>query len=273
MSTQAKRPFPKILVTLALLALTVILVYLLAVAPDVSSVDAWFRSFGAFICAYDVELIAMLVVVNLIELIDILIFAKRDETINAIFESSVSNHIGIGKLFGQYFAGVFSRAPLIFSTEELSSAIPRLIINLITSVVKFVSWLILLITTIGMFIKPEVYDFALGEGIDYAFTVLVLLFFLNCHMFVYALYRILPFHETRTYETITYYSDGSTRSQITHHSNFIAIIFLCGVMYMFSTAYYILPLSNKIARMVETIRFRNHLNSSRYKECLRDFYG
>ena len=267
------RPFPKILVTLALLAITAAVVYFVAVKPSTETVMATFKGFGEFICKYDKLLIGILIVVNLVELIDILIFAKRDECINAHYEVNVSKSFSLGQFFRQYFAGSHSRAPLIYATEEQPSALPRIIICAATGAIKFVFWLALFVGAAAMLAKPEIHEFSIGEGADYSFTMFVLFFFLNVHVLVYALYRILPLHESRTYETVTYYSDGSSVRGTETRTNIIAMLVLTAMIYMFYSAYYIFPLTRKTSRVVETIRFYKLLDSSRDYCCIRDFYG
>ena len=273
MKTQGAKPFPKILVTLLLLAITVAAIYFLVILPSPDDSINLFSAFGEFICKYDTVLIGILVAVNLVELIDIIIFAKRDETINAVYEMATSKSIGLNAMFSQFFSGITSRAPLIFAEEERGSALPRVIINLAVSAVKFISWLALLLPVAGMIFNPAIYDFALGDGKDYAFTVLVLLVFLNCNVFIYALYRVLPLHETRTYETIYYYTDGSSSRETRHESNFIAIVFVAAILYLFHTAYYVIPLSSKLTRSIETARLSKFLDECGGDYCLWNFYS
>lgn len=267
------RRFPKILISLALFTVAAGSLYLFAIKPDTESFHTWFCGFGEFICKYDNILIGFLVAINLLELIDMLIFAKRDEVINAQFEAATKKSIGIGTLFLHYFSGIFCQGPLIFAKEERSSAPIRIIITLVTTITKFAAWLLILVSVIGMSLRPEVYEFAMNEGADYAFTVFVLYLFLNCNVLVYALYRILPLHETRTYDVIYYYSDGSSSRGKTHSSNFIAILFLTGIIYVFNSSYYILTASSRLTRVIETARFTKHLDSTSKKSCIWNFYG
>lgn len=269
-----KKPrFPKIIITLLLLLLTAGAFWLFAVQPSDEAFSQWFCDLGEFICRYDKVLIGILLAVNLAELIDILIFAKRDEVINVTFESATSKRISLLTAFKNYFAGIFTRGPFLFATEELGSAIPRLILHLVVVVVKFVSWLVLLIAIMGMGFRTELYEFAMNEGVDYSFTLLVLYACLNCSILVYALYRILPLHEARTYKVITYYTDGSSTRGYETKSNFIAILILTAFIYLFYSAYYILPASSRILRMIETGRLRSFLDREPDNNCLWDYYG
>ena len=273
MAGSKRRPFPQILLTLLLLGVTALAVYFFVITPPVSSFMEWYIAFGEFICRYDTILIGVLLVVNLVELVDIVIFAKRDETINAVYELATSKSIGLVAMFNQYFSGITSRAPLIFAEEERGSMTPRLVVNLAVGAVKFIAWLTLFLSTVGMIVHEDVYNFAMSEGRDYAFTTLVLLCCLNVSVLAYALYRMLPLHESRSYETITYYTDGSVTREITHQSNYIAILFVAGVIYLFGTAYYIFPLSSKVVRAIETARLSPFLLETRGEECIWQFYS
>lgn len=266
------RAFPSILVSLLLLALSGGIVYLLAVVPGEEGFLAWFTAFGEFICKYDVILIGILVVVNLVELADMIIFAKRDEYINRHFEYVHSKNLSMLLFFKHYFSGLTCRGPLIFAVEEQGSAIPRIIITLVSSVVKFVFWIISLSATVGMILYPSVYDFSMAEGADYSFTTMVLLLFLNCAVFVYALYRILPLHEVREYTVINYYSDGSRSTSTETSSNLFAILFLTGFLYLFYTGYYGIQLSHKICRTIETLRFGSYIDGSYSDISIMDYY-
>ena len=271
--TSKHKAFPKFLLVFLLLCLTAGAVYLFALTPSAATVGQQFRSFGEFICKYDTILIGILLAVNLIELIDIFVYTKRDETINALFKSATQKSIRLSDFFFHYFSGAFANGPLIFATQEQKSAKPRIIISLVTGIVKFISWLVILVMVMGMSFHTEVYDFAMTEGADYAFTIFVLFACINCNIFVYALYRCLPLHETREYITITYYSDGSQTRGKSYSSNLIAILFLSGVLYMFYSAYYVLPFARKLSRCIETARFNSYLEKSDYNECLWHYYG
>ena len=267
------RAFPKIIITILLLLISAGAAYLFAVMPGEEGFLQWFIGFGEFICKYDTILIGILIVVNVIELADMLIFAKRDEYINMHFESANNSNFSFLLFFKHYFSGLTCRGPLIFAVEEQGSAIPRMVITLVSSVIKFVFWLLSMVAAVGMIIYPAVYDFSMGEGADYAFTVMVLLLCLNCAVFVYALYRILPLHESREYTVIHYYSDGSRSSSTETSSNLFAILFLTGFLYLFYTGYYIIQLSHKIGRTIETIRFGNYIDGSYSDISIVDFYG
>ncbi len=266
------RAFPSFLVSLLLLLVSGGIVYLLAVLPGEEGFLAWFTAFGEFICKYDVILIGILVVVNVVELGDMIIFAKRDEYIDRHFEYIHSKNLSMLLFFKHYFSSLTCRGPLIFAVEEQGSAIPRIIITLVSSVVKFVFWIISLSATVGMILYPAVYDFSLAEGADYSFTTMVLLLFLNCAVFVYALYRILPLHEVREYTTITYYTDGSSTKSRGSSSNIIAILILSGILYLFYTGYYGIQLSHKICRTIETFRFGNYIDGSYSDISIMDYY-
>lgn len=268
-----RRAFPKFLLAFLLLAVAVGAVYLFAVTPSEDVMLQRFRSFGEFICKYDAILIGFLLAVNLVEIIDIFIFAKRDETINASFLTATGKSVGFTTLFFHYFSGAFANGPYIFATQEQKSALPRVIISLVTGIIKFISWLAFLVMIAGISLHPGVYEFALGEGIDYAFTLFVLYLCLNCHVLVYALYRCLPLHEVREYVTITYYSDGSQTRGKSYSSNLIAILFMAGILYLFYSAYYVVPFAGKLARCIETGRFNAHLDKSDYNECIWHYYG
>ena len=267
-----RKPFPKILLILLLLAITVAAVYFFAIIKGADEFIEWFSGFGEFICKYDTVLIGILLGVNLVEIIDVIIFAKRDETINAVFELKANSSIGVITLFKHYFSGICCRGPLMYTASEARSALIRIIISAVTGVIKFIAWIFVLIAAVGMCMSDEVYNYAIGDGIDYAFTVFVLLMCINCGVFIYALYRILPLHETRTYDVVTQYSDGSTTRHTEHRSNFIGIVFMAGVLYMFSTAYYIFPLSTKLARIIETFRLDGYFESEEYERNMTDFY-
>ena len=266
------KAFPGILLTFALLILSAGVLYLSVILPSSDAVMKWFIRLGTFLDRYDTILIGILVAVNVIELMDYLIYAKRDEVINANYEARTSRHLGFGTMFKQYFAAETCRGPYIFAEEEQRSAFPRIVNALIVGIVKFVMWLLLLTMIIGMIAKPDVYNYALTEGADYAFTAFVLWFFLNCSMFVYALYRILPLHQLRTYTLITYYSDGSSTSSKQSDSNIIAIVILAAILYLYSTAYYIVSFSRKLRRIFETKRLQRAM---RYENdiCVLNFYG
>lgn len=266
------RAFPSILISLLLLAVSAGAVYLFAILPGEEGFLQWFIGLGEFICQYDTILIGILVVINLLELADMLIFAKRDEYINMHFESANNSNFSFLLFFKHYFSGLTCRGPLIFAVEEQGSAIPRMIITLLSAVVKFVFWLLSMIATVGMILYPAVYDFSMGEGADYSFTIMVLLLCLNCAVFVYALYRILPLHESREYTVIHYYSDGSRSSSTETSSNLFAILFLTGFLYLFYTGYYIIQLSHKIGRTIETFRFGSYIDGAYSDISMLDFY-
>ncbi|MBR7182309.1 MAG: hypothetical protein IKD28_05980 [Clostridia bacterium] len=266
------RPFPKILLTLGVLAVALLILYLTAIAPDAEAVGGWFRTFGEFICKYDTVLIGFLIVVNLVELADAIYFAPRDQTINANYEVRASENLSMLAMFKQYFAGYTSRAPLIFASEERQSALPRLIICAATAVIKFICWIFLAIAIVAMIAKPEVYDYAMAEGADYGFTVVVLYLFLNSGFLVYALYRMLPLHESRTYEVTTYYSDGSQSTSKETQTNLFAILILTAFLYLFYSSYYVLPVSSKLNRCIETLRFKRFLDEQEDDCYIGDFY-
>ena len=267
------RAFPSILVAILLLLVTAGLAYLLAVLPGEEGFLEWFKAFGQFICDYDIALIVILVGINVVELADILIFAKRDECINLHFESAHTENPGMLTFFKHYFSGITCRGPLIFAVEEQRSAIPRMIITLLSSVIKFIIWLFCAIATVGIILYPTVYDFSIGEGADYNFTIWVLLLFLNCAVPVYALYRIMPLHESREYTVVTYYTDGSSSTSRETSSNIIAILILTAIIYLFYTGYYIIQLSYKICRTIETLRFGKYIDGAYSDVSILDFYG
>ena len=271
--SSSHRAFPKFLVTLALFLLSAGAIVLFAYLPSEDTVLWWFRTLGEFICRYDTVLIGILLVVNLVEFIDLVVFAKRDEVINKTFEMATRKNISFFALFKHYFLGMYCRGPLIYATQERSSSLPRMLITFITNTIKFVFWFVLMVTAAGTILKPAVYDFSMAEGVDYNFTMLVLLLFLNCNIFLFALYRILPLHEGRSYKVTEYYSDGSSQSYTSHTSNFVAILILSAILYGFYTSYFIFPYSSKIVRCIETLRFNKYVDESRYNECIRDFYS
>lgn len=268
-----RRAIPKFLISFVLLVLTAGAVVHFAYLPSEDAVMSWFCFVGEFVCKYDTILIGILLGINLIEFIDLVVFAKRDEEINKSFELAAGNSIGFLTLFKHYFLGVYCRGPFIYATQERGSALPRTIITLTTNIIKFAAWVILMLSAAGTIFKESVYEFSITEGADYNFTIFVLLLCLNCNIFAFALYRMLPLHESRTYKVTEYYSDGSRKTSTEHSSNFIAILILSGILYLLYTAYFIFPLSNKIARSIETSRFCKFIDDSQYNECIWDFYG
>jgi hypothetical protein len=267
------RKFPKIIITLLLLAITAGSIYFFAILPDTETLMAWFIAFGEFICRYDTLLIGALVAVNILELVDIIISAKRDEYINAHFEYATSKNISLANMFLHYFAGLFCHGPYIYSTEEQPYSLIRVIISFVTTVTKLLAWLVVVVTVVIMYGRTEIYEFVLGEGIDYVFTLVVLFAFLNCGVIVYALYRMLPLHEMRAYDVVSYYGDGSVTRRTEYSSNIIAILFIGGVIYLFESAYYIFFASTKIVRIIETMRFSAYLDEIPDRACILDYYG
>lgn len=265
------KAFPKTLITIVLLLVTALIVYYHCMQHSTEDLVRWFESLGAFICRYDNLLIGIILGVNVIELIDYIACEKRDEVINASYEL-MKGHTGLFTMFKQYFATMFCKGPYIFATEESGSSVVRMLIGLLSGVVKYVYWLVVLLVSAGMTVNPDFYTAVLESDPDYAFTLFVLYACINCNVFVYALYRILPFYSTREYDLITYYSDGSSTRQRKVDSNFIALLFLSAIMYAYCSAYYILPFSGKLNRCIETLRFKGYLNQSSGNRCIMDYY-
>ena len=233
------KPFPKIAITLLLTAIVAVGLYFAAQIPAEQS-GKLFVSLGEFVCKYDVALITAIVAINIIELVDYFVFAKRDEVINANFEL-MQNHIGMLSFFKQYFAPLFTHGPYIFATEERKSALLRKAVNLIVGLLKFAIWLVL--------------------------SALI-----NCNVFVYALYRVLPFYDVTTYEIVSHYTDGSTKTTKEHQSNIVALILISAVVYLISTVFYPSALANKIVRNIETNKFCRFVDNSDYNESILSFY-
>lgn len=264
------KPFPKIAITLLLTAIVAVGLYFAAQIPAEQS-GKLFVSLGEFVCKYDVALITAIVAINIIELVDYFVFAKRDEVINANFEL-MQNHIGMLSFFKQYFAPLFTAGPYIFATEERKSALLRKAVNLIVGLLKFAIWLVVAAVIGVRALNPQFADIVGSADPDYLYTLLVLSALINCNVFVYALYRVLPFYNVRTYEIVRRYSDGSTRTTEEHHTNFVAMILLSAVIYLFLTVFYPSALANKIVRNIETNKFCRFVDNSDYNESILSFY-
>jgi len=265
------RPFPKFIFTVILLLVIAVAVYLVCFTIPASRLIDYYEMFGGFICRYDKPLIAFIVIVNVLELIDYFVFAKRDEAINANYEY-MQNHIGMRVFFKQYFAPMFTKGPYIFATEEKKSAPIRKIVNLFAGLVKFIFWLAFALIILSGFFHPD-FKSVLTEGNrDYFFTAIVLFAFTNCNVFVYALYRITPLYSSRTYLVETYYSDHSSVTTERTESNVIAIIFLSAFIYLYFSVLYIFAFANKLVRTVETNRLLGFIGKSDDFESMLSFY-
>jgi len=266
-----KAAFPKILITLLLLALTAFIVYTHATTHTSQELVAWYEKAGDFVCRYDMVLIGIILAVNLVELIDWIVCAKRDTVINANYEW-LQGHMGCTTFFKHYFAPMFCKGPYIFATEEAGSAWIRVIIGLVSGVVKFAYWLLILLVASGEVLSEEYYNAVTQGNPDYWFTFWVLFACINCNVFVYGLYRMLPLYEVREYEVERHYSDGSVTRSRESSGNFLMIAILAVLIYGFYSAYYLLPFGSKLNRCIETWRFKSFVDRSRYNESILDFY-
>ncbi len=264
------KPFPKIAITLLLTAIVAVGLYFAAQIPAEQS-GKLFVSLGEFVCKYDVALITAIVAINIIELVDYFVFAKRDEVINANLEL-MQNHIGMLSFFKQYFAPLFTHGPYIFATEERKSALLRKAVNLIVGLLKFAIWLVVAAVIVVRALNPQFADIVAKANADYMYTILVLSALINCNVFVYALYRVLPFYDVTTYEIVSHYTDGSTKTTKEHQSNIVALILISAVVYLISTVFYPSVLANKIVRNIETNKFCRFVDNSDYNESILSFY-
>mgnify|MGYP006934517136 CR=1 FL=1 len=265
------KPFRKILVNiLLLLILGLALYYINGKNSNIKIVDLY-EKIGSFICKYDVYLIGVILGVNILELIDFIIYSKRDEVINSNFEYLQGN-IGILTFFKQYFAPLFTKGPYIFASEEKLSAPIRKLFNFLTGLVKFAYWLVIITLILSMNYQHELSNLLINGNRNYAYTMLILFLCINCNVFVYALYRITPLYEARTYKIITYYSDGSSKSRTESRSNFMAILILSIVIYLYFSLLYLFEFANKIIRIIETNKLLRFLNKCDSNQCLLRFY-
>ena len=265
------RAFPKFLITLSLFALTAYILYTLCWQTDTAVLIGLYEQFGAFICKYDMVLIGIILAVNLVELIDMVACGKRDETINVNYEY-MQGHMSLFTMFKHFFAPMFCKGPYIFATEESKSSLIRMVIGFVSGAVKYVYWLAILLVGCAMTLNMEFYDAVLYGNPDYWYTAMILYLCINCNIFLFALISMLPMYQTREYTLVTYYSDGSSTSSRQTSSNFIAIVILSAIIYFCYSAYYIFPLSSKLNRCVETLRFKGFVNSSRSNVCILDYY-
>lgn len=265
------KPFPKLLMTLFLLAVTAVPVYLICVKMPLEEVSSLYESFGKFICTFDTPLIAVILVINVIELIDFTVYAKRDEVIHSNYEY-LRGHIGLGTFFKQYFAPLFAKGPYHFASEEKTSSYVRKIFNLLIGVVKYLYWLAVILVPLAMAIKPGFAAVVRGADADYAFTVLVLLACINCNIFLYVLYRCLPLYESRSYYLVTYYTDGTSSTTEHARSNFVAMLLLSAVIYAYESMFYFSAFSNKLVRSVETDRLNRFLRKCDTNQSMLQFY-
>lgn len=265
------KPFPKLLMTLLLLAITAVPVYLVCVKMSPEEATSLHESFGNFICTYDTPLIAVILAVNLIELIDFTAYAKRDEVIHSNYEY-LRGHIGFVTFFKQYFAPLFAKGPYHFASEEKASSHVRKAVNLLIGAVKYLYWLALILVPLAMAVKPGFSAAVRGADPDYGFTVAVLLACINCNIFLYVLYRCLPLYESRSYYLVTYYTDGTSTSTEHAHSNFVAMLLLSAIIYAYESVFYFSAFGNKLVRSVETDRLNRFLRKCDTNQSMLQFY-
>ena len=189
------KPFPKFVISLLLLLVVVGLGYFLCLQPSTDQLTHRYETFGQFICKYDIALICFILVMNVIELIDFAINAKRDEAINANYEAMLG-HIHLLGFFKQYFAPLFAKGPFIFASEEEKVAAPRKIIHLVVGTIKWLYWLVFILLFIAMMSKPEFKTVILEGNRDYIFTAFVLFYvqtviLFYMHFIKYLLYILL----------------------------------------------------------------------------------
>lgn len=265
------KPFPKFVISLLLLLVVVGLGYFLCLQPSTHQLTQRYESLGQFICKYDIALICFILVMNVIELIDFAINAKRDEAINANYEAMLG-HIHLLGFFKQYFAPLFAKGPFIFASEEKKVAAPRKIIHLVVGTIKWLYWLVFILLFIAMMSKPEFKTVILEGNRDYIFTAFVLFLCTNCNIVLYAFYKISPLYSSRTYEIVTYYTDGTTKRETKSQSNFVAMLLLSIAIYLFFSVFYFLSFATKINRTIETNRFSRFLKKSRENQSILNFY-
>ena len=265
------RPFPKGILTFLLLAIAAYFVYSVGIKPDLSALRDRFTAFGKIICKYDVAFISVILIFNAVELVDFFVFAKRDEIINANFEY-LQGHIGIRTFFKQYFAPMFTTGPYIFASEERNSALWRKLSNGIVGLVKYFCWLVAISVFVTAGANADFRAFLAESNPDYLYTLLILFACVNCNIFLFVLYRITPLYESRSYDLITYYSDGTTTTRTENRSNFIAMILLSAIVYVLFSAFYFTVFSQKLVRSIETSRFVRFADRQENHHSILSFY-
>jgi len=265
------RPFPKFLFTFLLLAVTGVAICMVSVRQSTQQLTEWYGTLGKFVCEHDRLLIAVLLCVNLVGLIDFVIFGKRDEVINANYEY-LRGRIGLRTFFAQYFAPIFTEGPYVFATEEKKSAFPRKLFNTLAGLLKFACWLIFVLVIAAGFYNPEFRAVITEGNHDYIFTLLVLFACINCDVFLWVLYRITPFYSARSYELITYYSDGTTTSRTESRNNLVAMLLLSAFVYAYFSVFYFAVFAGRLKRNAETNRLCRFLKKCCYEESMLKFY-
>ena len=268
---ERRKPFPSILITLALLVIVALIAYFACYLPSVEDAVASYEKFGKFICDADIVLIVIIVVANVVEFVSFVKYGKRDEAINREYEY-LNNKFTLFTFFKHYFAPIFVKGPYLYATEERDSAKPRIIVNLVVSAIKFVYWIALFMVVVCSVLKPEYNEAMLAGNPDYAFTIWILYLLINCNVFIFAIYRLLPAYESQEYEVVTYYSDGSRTTGRETRTNVLAILILSVIIYLYYSALYLTAFSNKLNRTIETTRFTKFIDDNREYVCMKDFY-
>lgn len=264
------KPFPKILVTIFLLIVTVVIFYLvrsnLYIFDTITYKEQIEKAINIII-NYGKYFALAIIILNVIELIDYIVNAKRDEVINANLEY-MNNNIGIRVFFKHYFAPLFTKGPYMFASQEKAIGQRRRFINTIISIIKYIYWVVFgCLLLICFYYKGQ--D---SQKQSLYINVAIIFSCINCNVFVYALYRILPLYEAQSYDLITYYSDGTSSSRQETHSNFIAIILVGGFVYIYYSIFYISCFANRLVRGIETKRFKKFIKKCDTDQSILSFY-
>ncbi len=269
-----KRPIPVALIYI--LWFVAILGGCLLISRSVDKQDtiAFLNSYQQFFVDNLVIFVILFVIIGIVNAVIYKRYELLDEKINSVFNVG-NNSLTIVNMFFIFFSATSTKGPLAYYYDDFDIVNKRRAFTLANIIIKFVCGTAIMVP---MFVGT--YVGFLGEGtgeIIFSGEGVIALFALLClpHLDVlfYTLLRMMPLHQVTGYTTtITKYSDGTTSSETKTNTNLIAILFLAFVMFICSSFFYILPVANRISRLVETRRLQKYLDEERSAISIEDYY-
>ena len=258
--SEGKKPFPKIIMTILVFVVSV------GVAFGVALLDKehFFIKIGDFVFDYLFVFLAVFAVLGIIFCTKLVKYGSYDTKINSAFLFKTKKNIGIGQFFCNYFGGVYAQGPLIYSEEDCDIKGPRSAYILFTTIFRYVFTLVAFIGTVEVVFlwisSVKTYDDMLNMAVygKASIGLMLLLFGPSFDIIFYVLSKMFPFFESRSYNVTKYYSDGSTETETRTESNFIAILVLGAIVYVYYVGWFWAPTARNIVRLIETKRFGDY---------------
>ncbi|MBR3864456.1 MAG: hypothetical protein IKJ19_05035 [Clostridia bacterium] len=160
--------------------------------------------------------------------------------------------------FRSWFPGIFSKGPLVYTTEEKGTATRRKIYMYIITVVKYVCPFLALIgfasALLGIFqngiemFSPEFAVASFGSICG----LLILCLGPTLDVFFYAIGKMFPLRESATYEITTYYEGGKVEKRTEIRTNIIAIMIGAFAVYVYCSGWFWYICACNMARVKDT---------------------